>query len=124
MRNLFKEAVKCVIYAKGYMLVRRPPAEEPAELAASNSRPVGVGQAPHIDVGERIATAAATPTKERFAEIDALLAHVKPWSGYVPADYTVDFLGILTDGRFLWHKRGPFGGEHVTTELPTLGQLR
>ncbi len=48
---------------------------------------------------------------------------VKPWSGPVPAGYTVDFVGTLIDLRF----RTIFpvhpdliGGKHVQTRLPTI----
>src|SRR5579864_9238733 len=50
--------------------------------------------------------------------------NIKPWSGFVPKGYLVDFLGSLTDARF----RVPFGidpaavgGGDIKTRLPVIG---
>ena len=52
-----------------------------------------------------------------------IFADIRPWSGQLPAGYTVDFIGALTNLRF----RTVFsvdpvlvGGKYVQTRLPTL----
>ena len=57
---------------------------------------------------------------DRFAEVDRLLEAITPWSGEVPPGYTADFLGVFSDGNFIWNAVGPFGGGHVSTSRPTV----
>jgi FkbM family methyltransferase len=119
MWKLIKRAILRAIRTTGYTLVRLPLGKPPADLSASDTPLVGGAQPSAIDFGDRIAADKPTRTGDRFAEIDALLNLITPWSGDVPKGYVVDFLGILTDGSFLWNKTGPFGGHHVRTSLPT-----
>jgi FkbM family methyltransferase len=69
---------------------------------------------------ERNITTAQASAVDRFQQIDRLLEAITPWSGEVAPGYVVDFLGILTDGEFLWNQAGPCGGRHVETERPTI----
>lgn len=114
--KLVKRALLRVIRAAGYMLVPLPLDEPPATLGAGRAAPI-VGSPPLAVDRDRPPAGA---TAERFAEVEALLRLIQPWSGDVPSGYSVDFLGILTDGSFLWNKAGPFGGRHETTSLPTV----
>ncbi len=50
---------------------------------------------------------------------------IQPWEGIVPAGYTVDFLGTLTDKQFLeiWGYHPAFvDGEWLQVERPALGE--
>jgi FkbM family methyltransferase len=116
MVKLIKRAILRGIRAAGYILVPLP-LGEPVALRGSGPAPVG-GRSP-VAV-ERGPPPADPPAVDRYAEAEALLDRIRPWSGEVPSGYAVDFLGILTDGRFLWNRTGPFGGRHETTSLPTV----
>jgi FkbM family methyltransferase len=78
------------------------------------------GHSARIDFGQGIPVDQAVPTGDRFAEVEALMAKITPWSGNVPAGYVADFLGVLTDSRFLWNRTGPFEAHFAKTELPTV----
>jgi len=70
--------------------------------------------------GERVVAKEQKSTVDRFAETERLLERITPWSGEVPPGYAVDFLGIRTDGKFLWNAVHPFAGGYVSTERPTV----
>jgi Methyltransferase FkbM domain len=116
--KLVKRAILRAIRAAGYLLVPLP-LGEPAALSAGGPAPIA-GSPPRAVDRDRPPAGAAGPSVDRFAEVEALLRRISPWSGDVPSGYSVDFLGILTDGSFLWNKAGPFGGRHETTSLPTV----
>jgi FkbM family methyltransferase len=120
MRKLIKRAILRAIRAAGYMLVPLPISRPPLALRASEASLVGAARSPAIDPENPPAVAAPGRPADRLAEVDALLNLIVPWSGDVPNGYVVDFLGILRDGNFLWNAVGPFGGNHVTTSLPTV----
>ena len=117
--NLVKQGLVRALRAAGYTLVRIPAGKSPADLTARGAAPVGAAlfaaAAPDL-----VTAAPRVSTADRFAEIDALLKLVAPWSGQVPEGYVADFLGILTDGTFLWNRKGPFPAHPLTTSLPTL----
>ena len=59
----------------------------------------------------------------RLEHFASLLDAVPPFSGMVPAGYTVDFLGTLTDVRFrerLPREPDSDAPRHVTTQAPTI----
>jgi FkbM family methyltransferase len=116
--KLVKRAILRAIRAAGYMLVPLP-LGEPAALRAGGPAPAA-GSPPLAVERDRPPAGNPGASVDRFAEVEALLQRISPWSGEVPSGYSVDFLGILTDGRFLWNKAGPFGGRHETTSLPTV----
>lgn len=109
--------VQRAIRAAGYRLVRLAVIGAPVPLGAGGAGLVGVSRRPAI---HPLSTDNQQPTVDRFAEVDRLLNAIRPWSGEVPNGYVVDFLGILTDGNFLWNQVGPFGGHHVSTSPPTV----
>jgi hypothetical protein len=116
--KLVKRAILRAIRAAGYMLVPLP-LGEPAALHAGSPAPT-VGSPPLAIDRDRPPAGTPGATVDRFAEVEALLRLISPWSGDVPNGYSVDFLGIRTDGSFLWNKAGPFGGRPETTSLPTV----
>jgi FkbM family methyltransferase len=118
-----KRAVHRAIRAMGYTLVRNPVLRRFEERGASDRPMVGVSQTSVMDFGDK-SRSEQPMADDRFAEIEAMLGRVTPWSGYIPDGYVADFLGILTDGNFLWNRTGPFAGGFVTSELPTLATLR
>jgi FkbM family methyltransferase len=120
MLKQIRSVIRRAIQTTGYTVVRLPPARPAAILSAKGTPLVGAVPQTAIRFRDQVADAKPMSHGERYAEIDALLARVVPWSGQVPEGYAVDFLGILTDGSFLWHQTGPFGGQHVNTALPTL----
>jgi len=120
MQNLIKRAVLRGIRAAGYVLVRAPPSRPPLSLSANGAPLVGIRAVPEIRRGVQLPTDGPSSKIDRFAEVDELLNAITPWSGDVPNGYVVDFLGILRDGSFLWNHKGPFGGHHVSTNLPTV----
>jgi FkbM family methyltransferase len=121
MLKPLKRAVHRALRAIGYTLVRNPDLRHVEEHGAGDRPMVGLSQTTAFDFGDKI-RAEQPMTGDGFAEIDAMLSKVTPWSGYVPNGYVTDFLGILRDENFLWSKTGPFtpGGGYVTPELPTL----
>jgi hypothetical protein len=104
------------IRAAGHRLLRlsHPP------LVVQAAKGPLVGTRAQAENTERTLAEGGKSAVDRFAEIDRLLEAITPWSGEVPPGYTVDFLGILTDGNFIWNETGPFGGEHVSTTRPTV----
>ena len=115
MFTMIQRAVLDKINALGHKLIRL--SHPPLSLSMGDASLVGVS--PVISPGD-LSTENPTPTVHNFAEIDELLSLIEPWSGDVPAGYDVDFLGILTDGKFLWYRTEPFAGRHVSTSRPTL----
>jgi len=120
MLNPLKRVVHRALRAMGYSLVRNPTLHHSSEVGTSDRPTVGLGQTSMVDFGDAAYSGQPSGADGRFAEVDAMLSRITPWSGYVREGYVVDFLGILTDGKFLWNKTGPFGGRNVTTELPTV----
>jgi FkbM family methyltransferase len=120
MPNPLKRAVHRALRAMGYTLVRNPVLHRSGEVGTSDRPLVGLGQTSAFDFGDRAYSDHPSAAESRFAEIDAMLSRITPWSGYVPDGYTVDFLGTLTDGEFHWNRTGPFGGRSITTELPSV----
>jgi FkbM family methyltransferase len=116
--KLVKRAILRAIRAAGYMLVPLP-LGDPAALRAGGPTPTAASPPLAVD-RDRPPAGTAGPRVDRFAEVEALLRLISPWSGDVPGGFSVDFLGIRTDGSFLWNKAGPFGGRHETTSLPTV----
>ena len=116
--KLVKRAILRAIRAAGYMLVPLP-LGDPAALRAGGPTPTAARPPLAVD-RDRPPGGTAGPRVDRFAEVEALLRLISPWSGDVPGGFSVDFLGIRTDGSFLWNKAGPFGGRYETTSLPTV----
>jgi hypothetical protein len=107
MLKPLKRAVHRALRAIGYTLVRNPDLRHVEEHGAGDRPMVGLSQTTAFDFGDKI-RAEQPMTVGGFAEIDAMLSKVTPWSGYVPNGYVTDFLGILRDENFLWSKTGPF----------------
>lgn len=120
MLKLIKSAILRGIRSRGYMLVRIPVGKSPVDLSTSDAPLVGGSATSRIERGASPGPGEPISISGQFAEVEALLAQITPWSGAVPKGYAVDFLGILTDGRFLWNRSGPFEGGHASTALPTL----
>jgi hypothetical protein len=116
MLSRMKHAVVRGCAAVGHKLTRL----SHPRLAVQESRRPPVGVPPVVAPDERPAPAQQPPAISPFAQIEEVLKLIKPWAGEVPAGYVVDFLGILTDGKFLRTTAGPFTGGHVTTTLPTV----
>jgi FkbM family methyltransferase len=119
MLHLMKRALRRSLRSVGYAVVRIPEDKAPAVLRISAAREASAKPVA-ANVSQQSPAQVARPTRDRFAEIDALLSLVTPWSGRVPEGYIVDFLGILTKGSFLWNRTGPFDAYDVDTALPTL----
>jgi hypothetical protein len=116
MLPTIKRAAQRVLRAAGHRLLRL--GHPPLAVRAPQVQPAGMRA--QVDGGDRPAGEKQQPAVDRFAEIEQLLAAIAPWSGEVPPGYAVDFLGILTDGRFIWNAAGPFPGGHMTTNRPTV----
>jgi len=117
--RLLKRAILRAIRAAGYVLVPLPlgePARAPGAVGAVASRPDVSRRAERDD---RVPDAAGS-TRDHFADVEALLELISPWSGAVPEGHVVDFLGILTPGKFLWNRTGPFPAHYESTRPPTL----
>jgi hypothetical protein len=116
MLETLKRAALRGVRAAGHRLLRlgHPP------LAVHAPEVPLVGARTPVDGGDPVAAESRQPAIDRFAEIDQLLEAINPWSGEVPPGYAVDFLGILTDGKFIWNEVGPFAGRHVSTSRPTV----
>lgn len=114
-----KRALRKAFHAAGYAVVPLPERihERPRPDVAAIT-PVGLP----AQVNAPMPPAAAPPiaTARTFAEVEALLDRIKPWSGNVPAGYAVDALGIFTDARFLVSSTGPFEAHDETTQRPSL----
>jgi FkbM family methyltransferase len=115
MLQTIKHAVQRAARAAGHRLLRLG---HPPLAVHPPARALGIGTS--VEGVERVGSEKAQPAVEPFAEIEQLFAAVSPWAGEVPAGYAVDFLGVRTDGKFLWNQAGPFGGRHVTTSRPTV----
>jgi len=120
MWTLIKWAVQRVLRAAGYTIVRLPPRVAPAELGAARAADLKAGSPQTAEIDGTGKADQPIAMHDRFAEIDALLARATPWSGNVAEGYVANFLGVMTDGSFLWNKTGPFGGHYVKTALPTV----
>jgi FkbM family methyltransferase len=116
MLETIKRAALRGVRAAGHRLLRL--AHPPLAVQVPQGSTLGVRA--QAVATERIAAERHESDVDRFAEIDRLLEAVSPWSGEVPPGYTVDFLGILIDGKFLWNEAGPFAGGHVSTNRPTV----
>jgi hypothetical protein len=116
MLPTIKRAAQRVLRAAGHRLLRL--GHPPLAVRAPQVQPAGMRA--QVDGGDRPAGEKQQPAVDRFAEIEQLLAAITPWSGEVPPGYAVDFLGILTEGRFIWNAAGPFAGGHLTTNRPTV----
>jgi hypothetical protein len=116
MLPTIKRAAQRVLRAAGHRLLRL--GHPPLAVRAPQVQPAGMRA--QVDGGDRPATEKQQPAVDRFAEIEQLLAAITPWSGEVPPGYAVDFLGILTEGRFIWNAAGPVAGGHLTTNRPTV----
>ncbi len=115
MLQTIKRAALRVARAAGHRLLRlgHPPLTlrtPGASIAAAR---------PTVDSGP-VAASRPGVTIDRFAEIEPLLDKITAWSGDVPPGYDVDFLGILSEERFVWNRPGPFAGGHVSTIKPTV----
>jgi hypothetical protein len=116
MLETMKRAALRGVRAAGHRLLRlgHPPlAVQAPQAPVAGIRARGGGAA-------RVAAKEQKSTVDRFAETEGLLAAITPWTGEVPPGYAIDFLGILTDGKFLWNAVAPFHGGHVSTERPTV----
>ena len=119
MLKLVKRAILRAIRAAGYMLVPLPLANPPRALGAVSAASRD-SASHHVPRDNRNVPDKPRSASENFAEVEALLKLISPWSGIVPDGHVVDFLGILTPGKFLWNKTGPFPEHHESTSLPTL----
>jgi hypothetical protein len=113
-----KRAIRKAFHAAGYAVVPLP--ERIHERAQRDGPASPVGLPAQIDMSVSLGPAASIAAAHTFAEIEALLDRIKPWSGDVPAGYVVDALGILTDARFLVSRTGPFEAHYETTQRPSL----
>jgi hypothetical protein len=120
MREPLRRAVLRALRATGYSLVRIPVIGPLVPQGAGGAALVGASRPPAIDPRDLRAAENQNSTADRFAEVEALLSSITPWSGEVPNGYVVDFLGILRDAKFLWNQVGPCGGQRVSTSLPTV----
>ena len=116
MLETIKRAALRGVRAAGHRLLRLG---HPALAVQAPQGPLVGARSPSF-APEPIPAEGHTSDLDRFAEIDRLLEAITPWSGEVPAGYSVDFLGILIEGRFIWNEVGPFGGRHVSTDRPTV----
>jgi len=116
MLPTIKRAAQRVLRAVGHRLLRL--GHPPLAVRAPQVQPAGMRA--QVDGGDRPAGEKQQPAVDRFAEIEQLLAAITPWSGEVPPGYAVDFLGILTEGRFIWNAAGPFAGGPLATNRPTV----
>jgi hypothetical protein len=114
MLPTIKRAAQRVLRAAGHRLLRL--GHPPLSVRAPQVQPAGMRA--QVDGGDRPAAEKQQPAVDRFAEIEQLLATITPWSGEVLPGYAVDFLGILTEGRFIWNAASPFPGGHMTTNRP------
>jgi hypothetical protein len=118
MLGPLKRAIRKAFHAAGYAVVPLP--ERIHERARRDGAANPVGLPAQIDMPVPPVPAVSIAAARIFAEIEALLDHIKPWSGNVPAGYVVDALGILTDARFLVSRAGPFEAHYETTQRPSL----
>jgi hypothetical protein len=114
-----KRAIRKAFHAAGYAVVPLPERiHERARHGAAAAKPVGLPARGDLPV--RRAPVAPIATAHTFAEIEALLDRIEPWSGDVPAGYVVNALGIFTDAQFLVSRTGPFAAHYETTHRPSL----
>jgi hypothetical protein len=114
-----KRAILRAIRAAGYMLVPLPFANPPRPVRAlAAASPAGIP--PRASGDRHLVPDKPQPTKDHFADIEALLKLIAPWSGVVPEGHVVDFIGILMPGKFIWNRTGPFAEHYESTSLPTL----
>jgi len=78
---------------------------------------------PNVNIARKVVPLSETQAQQpQLHEHARLLARLKPWAGYVPKGYLVDFLGALTDATFraMWGADpAAVGGQHVETAIPT-----
>jgi hypothetical protein len=123
MLKLVKRSIRKAFQTAGYAVVPLPRnIHDRLRRDAAAGKPAGkpVGLPAPIAVPVQLAPVAPMPARRIFAEVDALLDRIVPWSGDVPAGYVVDSLGILTEGSFLIGRTGPFEAHHETTRRPSL----
>jgi len=114
-----KRAIRNAFHAAGYAVVPLP------ERIHERTRPDGgavkpVGLPAQVRAPTPHAATAPIAAAHTFAEVEAVLDRIAPWSGNVPAGYAVDALGIFTDARFLVRSTDPFQARHETTPRPSL----
>jgi len=113
-----KRAIRKGFEAAGYLLVPVPRNVHARAGGGEARKPVGLPVP--VMTAKSSAPASPIPTARTFAEVEALIDRITPWSGEVPEGYIVDALGILTDGAFLWNLKGPFPARHETARRPSL----
>lgn len=114
-----KRIIRKAFRAAGYAVVPLP--ERIHDLTRADGAAVKpVGLPAQVKAHPRPAAAAPIATARTFAEVEALLDRIKPWSGHVAAGYAVDALGIFTDARFLVSSTGRFQARDETTQRPSL----
>jgi len=116
MRRVLKRGFRAV----GFLVIRLPSGNSLLRMSAAGSPRARVGVPPAIDRPGRLRADKPIPHANSFAETEALIDLITPWSGDVPEGFVVDSLGILTDGTFLWNRTGPFGGHHESTSRPSV----
>jgi FkbM family methyltransferase len=113
-----KRAIRKAFHVAGYAVVPLP------ERIRERTRPDGAAVKPvgiPAQVGAPTPNVATAPiaAARTFAEVEALIDRIEPWSGNVSAGYAVDALGILTDARFLVTSKDRFDARHETTQRPS-----
>lgn len=117
MWAFLKSAIQAALGIFGYTLVRIPAFATPKDLGTREFSTDTTGQSLATTLTDDVVIGSS---RDRFPEIEQLLSKVTPWAGHVPERYTANFLGVLTEGRFLWNKKGPFSEGYMTTALPTV----
>jgi hypothetical protein len=119
MLKAVKRAIRKAFHTAGYALVPLP--ERIHELPGRGgvaAKPVGLPA--RVEMPVRCAPAAPISTAHTFAQLEALLDRIEPWSGDVPEGYTVNSLGIFTQASFLVSSTGLFAAHHEITHRPSL----
>jgi hypothetical protein len=114
-----KRAIRRAFETAGYAVVPLP-----ERLHERDGRHVAavkpIGLPARLEVPVPSSPAAPIPTAHTFAEVAVLLDRIEPWSGDVPAGFTVNSLGIFTDARFLCGRAGVLESRRETTDRPSL----